>query len=188
VKRALCSTFAVASLLSMFGATPGAQDRSLTKTVTGEQKTVTATVEAIERNTRVVTLKEQNGEYTEITVPADVKRFDTLKVGDKITAKYYENIVLQLKLPGEQAKDTGSSAMTPGTGAKAGGTAATQRTITATITHIDPKVPSISFSGPNGWKYSSRVEDKAALAKVKVGDRMDITWTMAVLISAEAPK
>jgi len=49
-------------------------------------------------------------------------------------------------------------------------------------------VPSISFSGPNGWKYSSRVEDKAALAKVKVGDRMDITWTLAVLISAEAPK
>ena len=35
---------------------------------------------------------------------------------------------------------------------------------------------------------TSRVADKAALAKVKVGDRVDITWTMAVLISAEAPK
>ena len=29
---------------------------------------------------------------------------------------------------------------------------------------------------------------KAALAKVKVGDRLDITWTTAVLISVEAPK
>jgi hypothetical protein len=162
--------------------------QSVTKTLTGEMKTVTATVEAIERSTRLVTLKEQNGEYTEVTVPTDVKRFDTLKVGDKVTAKYYENIVLRLKLPGEKAQDTDTAAVTPGSGAKAGGTAATQRTITATITHIDPKVPSISFSGPNGWKYSSRVEDKAALAKVKVGDRMDITWTMAVLVSVEAPK
>jgi hypothetical protein len=109
-------------------------------------------------------------------------------VGDKITAKYYENIVLRLKQPGEKAVDTDTASLTPGTGAKAGGTAAMQRTITATITHIDPKVPSISFSGPNGWKYSSRVEDKEALKKVKVGDRLDITWTMAVLISADAPK
>ena len=185
MKRLLYSAMAIAPLLI---GTAHAQDRTLTKTLTGEQKTVTATIESIEHKTRVVTLKEDNGEYSEIAVPADVKRFDTLKVGDKITAKYYENIVLRLKLPGEKATDTDTASITPGSGAKAGGTAATQRTITATITAIDPKVPSISFSGPNGWKYSSRVEDKAALAKVKVGDRMDITWTLAVLISAEAPK
>ena len=130
-----------------------------------------------------MTLKEENGEYTEVTVPADVKRFDTLKVGDKVTAKYYENIVLRLKLPGEKAQDTGTASLTPTVGAKPGGTAAVQRTITATITEIDQKVPSIAFTGPNGWKYSSRVEDKEALKKVKVGDRLDITWTTAVLVS-----
>jgi len=177
-----------AALVSPCAGRALAQDRNLTKTLTGEQKTVTATVEAIERSTRSVTLKEQNGEYTEVTVPADVKRFDTLKVGDRITAKYYENIVLRLKLPGEKAQDTDTAAVTPTVGAKPGGTAALQRTITTTITHIDPKVPSISFSGPNGWKYSSRVQDKAALAKVKVGDRLDITWTTAVLISVDTPK
>ena len=188
MRRIVCSVLATAGLVSLFAGTAWAQDRTMNKTLTGEQKTVTATVEAIERSTRLVTLKEQNGEYTEITVPRDVTRFDTLKVGDKVTAKYYENIVLRLKQPGEKSTDTDTAALTPGTGAKAGATAAMQRTITATITRIDPKVPSISFSGPNGWKYSSRVEDKAALAKVKVGDRLDITWTTAVLISVEAPK
>ena len=68
------------------------------------------------------------------------------------------------------------------------GTAAVQQTITATITAIDQTVPSITFSGPRGWTYSSRVEDKAALAKVKVGDRVDITWTSAVLLSLEEGK
>ena len=163
MKRRLCAAVGTAALVSLFAGTALAQDRTLTKTLTGEQKTVTATIEAIERNTRTVTLKEQNGEYTEISVPDDVKRFDTWKVGDKITAKYDDNIVLRLKLPGEKAQDTYNAAVTPGSGAKAGGTAATQRTITATITHIDPKVPSITFSGPNGWTYSSRVEDTEAL-------------------------
>jgi hypothetical protein len=93
-----------------------------------------------------------------------------------------------VKAPGEKSVDTDTAALTQGAGAKAGGTAATQRTITATITHIDMKIPSITFAGPNNWKYSSRVEDKEMLAKVKEGDRVDITWTEAVLISLEAPK
>jgi Ni/Co efflux regulator RcnB len=188
MKKMIYAVMATAALALPMAGTVQAQDKAVTKTLTGEQKTVTATVESIERSSRAVTLKEENGEYVEVIVPADIKRFDTLKVGDKITAKYYENVVLRLKLPGEKSKDTDTAAITPGTGAKAGGTAATQRTITATITHIDSKLPSITFSGPNGWKYSSRVEDKAALAKVKVGDRVDITWTVAVLISAESPK
>ena len=66
-----------------------------------------------------------------------------------------------------------------------GGTRATQRTITATITAIDPNIPSITFTGPNGWKYSSKVQDTEALAKVKVGDKVDIVWTEAMMVSLE---
>jgi hypothetical protein len=123
-----------------------------------------------------------------ITAPADFKRFAELKVGDTITAKYYENVVLRLKAPGEKAVDTTSESVTPGAGARPGGTAAAQRTITATITAIDPNVPSVSLSGPNNWTYSARIADKAVLKQIKVGDRLDITWTEAVLLSAEAPK
>ncbi len=159
----------------------------VTKTLTGETQTVTATVEAIEQASREVTLKKADGTYAVIYVPEEAKRFDSLKIGDKVTAKYYENIVLRLKLPGETSVDTSSESVTPTAGAKPTGTAAKQRTITATITAIDSTVPSITFSGPNGWTYSSRVEDKKALAKVKVGDKVDITWTTAMLISFDTP-
>ena len=169
------------SLLAIFAASAAAQ----TKTLQGEMKTMTATVEAIERGTREVTLKEQNGEYTTVKVGPEVKKFDQLKVGDKVTARYYDNIVLRVKLPGEKDVDTGSAALTAGNRAAPGATAAAQRTITATITEIDQKVPSITFTGPNNWKYSSRVEDREALKKVKVGDKVDITWTEAVLLSVE---
>jgi len=158
-----------------------------TKTITGETLTVTVTVEAIEKSSREVTVKKTDGTYNVFYVPPTIKRFDTLKIGDKITAKYYENLVLQVKKPGEASVDRSSTKVTPSK-ESAAATAAHQRTITATITAIDMKVPSITFSGPNGWTYSSKVEDKEALSKVKVGDRVDITWTDAMILSLDDGK
>jgi Cu/Ag efflux protein CusF len=158
-----------------------------TKTITGATETVTATVEAIEKGTRQVYLKKPDGKYEVVYVPEEVKRFDSLKVGDKITARYYQNVVLRVQQPGAKPVDESSRAVTPAPSGTAG-TAARQRTITATITAIDPKVPSITFTGPKDWTYSTRVEDKAALAKVKVGDKVDITWTDAVMVTVEDPK
>jgi hypothetical protein len=157
------------------------------KTITGETKTVTATVEAIESASRTLTLKMPDGTYKMVVVPETVKRFPEIKVGDTITARYYENLVIRLKKPGEKSVDSTSTATTPaGAGAPAG-TVARQRTITATITAIDRSVPSITFSGPNGWRYSSKVEDKKALDSVMVGDKVDITWTDALMVSFETP-
>ncbi|HJZ71202.1 MAG TPA: hypothetical protein VKE51_05645 [Vicinamibacterales bacterium] len=177
------TTCTVAAVLAMTAGAAGAQ----TKTITGETKIVTATVEAIEASSREVTVKKPDGNYEVFYVPQGVKRFDTLKIGDKVTAKYYENMVLTVQRPGEQAVDK-TSGGTVRSQSSAAATSSHQRTITATITAIDPKLPSISFSGPNGWKYSTRVEDKAALAKVKVGDKVDITWTEAMIVSLDEGK
>ena len=158
------TTIAAALSLAALATTASAQ---VTKTIPGKVEIVTATVEAIERGTREVTVKKPDGTYDVFHVPEEIKRFDTLKIGDKITAKYYENLVLRLQAPGETSVDTASG---------------------ATITEINAKVPSITFSGPNGWKYSSRVEDTKALAKVKVGDKVNITWTTALVVSLDDVK
>jgi hypothetical protein len=152
------------------------------KVIPGEMETVTATVEAVDQTTRTLSLKLADGTYETIVAPASVQRFDAIKVGDTLTATYYDNIVLRVKKPGEKDVDAASEAMTKTPGMAPGATAAKQRTITATITAIDMKVPSITFSGPNNWKYSSRVQDLNALKQVKVGDKIDITWTEALLV------
>jgi hypothetical protein len=181
-RLAMCATAAAG--LALFAHPVAAQS----KTVQGEAKTMTVTVEAIEQSSRELTVKRPDGTYDIFYIPATIKRFETLKIGDKINARYYENMVLQLKPPGEAAKNSGSMGVVKAEGGKPAVTSSRQRTITATIAAIDPAVPSITFTGPNGWKYSGRVEDKAALAKVKVGDRLDITWTEALLLSIEEPK
>ncbi len=172
-------TYGMAIVLTTLAAGASAQ---VSKTVPGVRETLTVTVDSIERASRVVTIRKPDGTYGVFSVPADVKRFDTLKVGDKITATYYENITLRLKAPGEKPVDSETGGVTPSANRNAA-TAAVQRTITATITNVDMKVPSIAFSGPNGWNYSTRVQDKDTLAKVKAGDKVDITWTEAAIIS-----
>jgi hypothetical protein len=157
------------------------------KTIPGDTVTKTATIEAINHGTRELTIKGPDGNFVTFTASADVKRFDALKVGDTITVKYYENVVVRMKKPGEKDVDTATAADTKSGGTKPGGTSAEQRTITATITQLDRNVPSITFKGPNNWTYSSRVQDKKAIENVKVGDKVDITWTQAVLIDVTAP-
>jgi len=159
------------------------------KEIPGETITVSGTVEAIDHTSRVLTLKDdEDGDFITVDVPAGAKRFSEIKVGDKITARYYDNVTVRLKKPGEAAVNTGTAAVTPGSGAKPGGTVAAQRTMTAVVEAIDAKVPSITFKGPKGWKYSRRVMDKSVLKEVKVGDQVDFTWTEAVMIEVAAPK
>ena len=108
-----------------------------------------------------------------------------VKVGDKVNARYYENVVVRLKQPGEPDVDSRAKGTTGSEQVLPGGTKAKQLTITATIAAIDTNAPSITFTGPNGWKYTSKVQDTEALAKVKVGDKVDIVWTEAMMVSLE---
>ena len=54
-------TSSLAAVLALVATGAGAQ---MTKTLTGEMQTETATVEAIETSTREVTLKKSDGTYT----------------------------------------------------------------------------------------------------------------------------
>lgn len=155
------------------------------KTVASEMRVETGTVEAIETATRTVTLRKPDGTVVTTVAGPDVKRFAEIKVGDKVTARYYENVVIRVKRPGEPEVASAVKGTTGSEQVLPGGTKARQWTITATISAIDMDTPSITFTGPNGWKYSSKVQDKSALANVKVGDKVDIVWTEAVLVSLE---
>ena len=55
--------------------------------------------------------------------------------------------------------DSRSKTATPSEQIMPGGTKARQRTVTATITGIDMSFPSITFTGPNGLAFTSKVQD-----------------------------
>ncbi len=106
MKRILAGVLAAAV---MFPAIAGAQ----IKTVPGETITATATVTAIDSATRLVTLKKPNGEMVFVVAPPEIKRFSEIKVGDTITAKYTENMILRVMKPGEPAVNSATAASRP---------------------------------------------------------------------------
>ena len=183
MKKSIVGLLAAAGLVSM-AHTVMAQS----KTVSSEMRTETGTIEAIDASSRTLTLKKPDGTFVTTVAGPDIKRLEELKLGDTINVRYYENLVIRVKRPGESDVVSGAVGTTGSDQVLPGGTRAKQLTITATITAIDPTAPSITFTGPQGWKYTSKVQDTAALAKVKVGDKVDIVWTEAVLVSVERGK
>jgi hypothetical protein len=144
--------------------------------------TIEGTIETIDQGKRVMNIKTADGKFVAVNVPANVKRFDELKVGDKIKATYNNNVIVRMKPPGEAAVNTTDTASTKG---QTSGSAYMVRTMTASIADIDTSASSITFVGPNGWKYSRRVVDPTVFDKVKVGDRIDITWNTDLTVSRE---
>lgn len=147
----------------------------------------TATIQAIDKGTRLITLRDPSGMTETIYAGPEVKRFDELKVGDTISAKYYESMAYQIRKPGQAAAPNadGEPAVTRGTGAKPSATIAKQDKATVTIKAIDPAVPMITAATDDGRTFNYRVADKKNLKGLAVGDRVEITYTMALLLSVK---
>jgi hypothetical protein len=173
---------AIVAGLLFAGPSAGAQ-----KPVTqGASVSETFTIEAIDYTSRLVTLKDAAGETETIHCGPEVERFDALKVGDKVTFRYYESMVYAIRKPGSAPASDGSGVVrTPGD--RPGGTISQQMTATVTITAIDPKVPSVAITTSDGKKMSLRVENPKNLEGVKVGDQVEITYTQALAISVAPP-
>jgi Cu/Ag efflux protein CusF len=56
---------------------------------------------------------------------------------------------------------------------------------TVTVKAIDAKIPSVTVLTEDGRTASFKVEDKKNLEGVKVGDKVEITYTEAVMISVK---
>jgi len=147
--------------------------------------TVSGTVETIDKNMRAVNIKTADGKFVAVDVPASAKRFDELKVGDKLKVTYNNNVYARLKPAGEVAVDSAATASNMGKDARPGGAAAMVRTMTTTVSEIDKSASSMTFVGPNGWKYSRRIVDPKVFDQVKVGDRVDVTWSTDVTFAVE---
>jgi hypothetical protein len=148
---------------------------------------LTAKIEAIEHDTRLVTLRDKDGEVETLYAGPEIKRFDELKVGDTVTFRYYESTVYKIRKPGEPpaARGPESPTVVPGKGSRPGGTASQQHTVTVTVKAIDPKAPSVTVVTESGLTSSYRVEDKKNIKDLKVGDKVEITYTEAVVINVK---
>jgi Cu/Ag efflux protein CusF len=144
----------------------------------------TATIQAIDSTKRTVTLRDEMGNEDEFAVSQDMQRFNELKVGQQVDITYYESLVLQVVKPGEQGlAPTSETALIRAKGTLPAATLASQDRRTVTITSVDPSVPSVTVTTDDGRSVTRKIEDKSLLDRVKPGDKVDITFTRALITS-----
>ena len=151
--------------------------------------TLTATIEAIDSATRVVTLKGSSGQLVDIAAPAEMQGFNNLRVGDQVTATYFEATAVSIRKPGTPPASSTPITSTMRQDRKPGSETRKQQTFTVTVESIDPKAPALTVKGPNGRLVTLGVADAAQLQNIKAGDSVDVTYYESLMIKvARAPK
>jgi Cu/Ag efflux protein CusF len=184
IHAALALLATVAVLAAPVAATAADAKKPITQQAS---TTVKSTIEMIDHDTRLITLKGKDGEMQTIYAPPEVRRFDELKVGDKVTFTYKESLVYQIRKPGEPVppSKTDEPAVVRNATAKPSGSMTQQQTVTVLVKAVDMKAPSLTVQTEDGATHSFKVENKGNLKDVKPGDHVVITYSEALLISVE---
>jgi hypothetical protein len=149
---------------------------------------IEATVTAIDKAKRTVTLKGPRGNSAELAVSDEVKNLDQVKVGDTIKLKYYEALSLKLdKAPGAKPGITYTEDLVRAKGGeKPAGAVQRKVTVVGTVTAIDEKAQLVTVRGPQGNEVEIKVQDAAKLKNVKTGDLVKATYAEALVVSVAA--
>ena len=145
----------------------------------------TATVEVIDLQKRVLTLKGPEGNVFDVTVSEEAGNLTQVKVGDQVLVKYYESIAIRLVKPGKGVAAVQETEAKQGV--KPSGMAGRRVTLIATIKTIDEKKQMVTLM-TEGKTVTVKAENPTNFEKVKVGDEVEITYTEALAISFEKAK
>jgi Cu/Ag efflux protein CusF len=146
--------------------------------------TMKASIEAIDKTAQSVTLKGPRGNLVTVYAGDSFKRFDQLKVGDIVTATFTVAVAARIRKAGDpepkELKETATVFKE-----KIGGKAYAEQTITVSVEEIDRTAPSITVKTPDGRIVSFRVKNAANLKNLKVGDQVDVTVGLGLLLSVD---
>lgn len=147
--------------------------------------TLEATVVSVDYENRKVTLKSPGGKTVTIDVGEQVKNLPQVDPGDLITVDYVEAVTIQVLAkdeiePGVTTVEVVKSAKP---GQKPSGVVMEEITVVATIEAIDKDQQLVTLKGVEGKSKTVKAYNPENLEKVKVGDKVEISYITALAIS-----
>ncbi|MEP6942721.1 MAG: hypothetical protein ABI981_07275 [Betaproteobacteria bacterium] len=147
---------------------------------------LTATITAIDKSTRDVTLKGPEGNLVTVTAGPEVKNFDKLKVGDQVDMQYVEALTIELKKGGGLV--VGRAEKADAMGAKKGeqpaGAVGRQVTIVADVVAVDPARQVVTLKGPK-QTVNLRIPDPEQFKRIAKGDQVEAKFTQAFAVAVD---
>jgi hypothetical protein len=148
---------------------------------------VSAVVEAIDHETRVVTVRKADGEEITFTASTEARNLDQVSVGDILVAEYVETISVEvLENEGFEPEVIEAEAMARTEKGEMPGVAAmAAKVVISTVEEINLEANTFKLKGPDGVvnEYVARNPDN--LKRSAVGDLVVITVTEAIAITVE---
>ncbi len=177
----LAAAFLLLNSLPALAEKPGA--------VVGEGRIAIATVTAVDKDTRAVTLTRDDGDTLTFRAGPEVRNFAQIEVGDKVTATYYQGLVVFVVPPGEApAASETESAWRAALGEKPAGHYTRSVNISATVEAVDLATRNVTLRGPKGNRLTLTVGDHVKnLDEVKVGDLVAAGYTESIDIAVTKP-
>jgi hypothetical protein len=176
--QVFCATVLGLLPVAIAAQTPPAGARSVT---------VTATIEAIDKATRVVTLKGPEGNI-DVHASDQIEGFGSLRVGDEVTATYFDAVAIRVTKPGEPAPGSDPTTITARKDRKPGSETRRERTVRGTVEAVDAATSSVRVKGPEARVVTLSVRDPKQLQNVKAGDTVDVTYQESLLVKVARPK
>ncbi len=157
------------------------------KAAVAETVKVTATITAIDKATRDVTLKGPQGNEITLTAGPEVKNFAQLKVGDQVNLQYVDALTLELKKGGglvvQRTTTAGAAGAKPGE--KPAGAVGREVKIVADVIAVDPAKQVVTLKGPQRT-VDLRIPDPEQFKRIAKGDQVEATYTQALAVAVEA--
>lgn len=145
-----------------------------------------ATVEKIDLQKRMVTLRNSEGTVRTFRVGKEAVNLPQVRVGDKVMLDYIESLAVRMAKPGEVRDEVKGVIGRAKPGDKPGYVEEIETTVTATILDLDKVKETATLKGPDGDIVVVKVQDPANFDKVKVGDTIVITYTEALAIAVRS--
>jgi hypothetical protein len=157
--------------------------------VVADSVVVKATVEKIDYEKRVATLKGPTGDMIDIKVDKAAKNLDQVKVGDQVIAEYVETMAIFVRKSNEPAGATEAAMVEVAPkGKKPAGIVVNTTEVTATVEAIDYHNRTVTLKGPSGKMATMNVDPRVKKFKqVKVGDELVVRYTEAIAIKVQKP-
>jgi translation initiation factor IF-1 len=175
------------SLLTACAARPPEPVRSETV------ETVAGTVEAVDDETRTVTLRGTTGDTYDFQIAPSVRHFTQVRVGDRVVVQLYTVLAAELRHRGDASGETeapvttGDVALAP-ENARPGGVVGKQVHQTVRITAVNNRNHVVTFYGSDGLSRSFPVrtpQGREFISKLRIGDEVDVWYTEGLAISVE---
>ena len=155
--------------------------------VYAERTRVTATVKAIDKSQRTVTLERPDGRTVTLRVPPAARNFDQVKVGDTVRAEYLDAVALFVRKSGgpPQVGEKTAVAVAP-EGEKPAGMMVETVELTARVEAIDLAARTVTLRGPEGNVRVVTVDESVErLDAVKPGDEVVVRHTQALALTLD---